>query len=344
MDTSLQLEPNSQVLDSQERNSQEPNSQEPNSPEPPSQEPTFELPPGTLDFIPDEITPTKNLALSFIRERYRDTAPINTGASHLLAKVRIATTTGSHRRRQGTWKACCALRTQPATELVPPFALLRPDTVSEDETPAKFAEVDSLEWPSDLSPSAGEVLDVELWMQRRPGRTQGSSQRTEYHAYIPVVTAYLRDARSLIHVSFDNWTSTGGKLGLTGICVHMMDDNGSVKDFVLGLLELHGQHSGVNIASVVATTLTNFGINKDSVGYFVLDNAYNNDTAVASLADLYGFELPERRLRCCCHILNLGAQVIIWGKDRDAYENDGGNLEVSLATSPCSPKQDMSCG
>ncbi|RAQ98540.1 ribonuclease h-like protein [Stemphylium lycopersici] len=106
-----------------------------------------------------------------------------------------------------------------------------------------------------------------------------------------------------------------------------MDAHGVVQDFVLGLPELPGQHSGVNIASVVATTLTKFRVNKDSVGYFVLDNAYNNDTAVASLADLYGFGAPERRLRCCCHILNLAAQVIIWGKDRDAFENDGGNLE-----------------
>jgi hypothetical protein len=159
----------------------------------------------------------------------------------------------------------------------------------------------------------------------------------EYHAFIPVVTAFLRTARSLIHVLFDNWTSTGGKLGLTGICVHMMDPHGVIQDFILGLPELHGQHSGVNIASVVATTLTNFGVDKSSVGYFVLDNAYNNDTAVASLADQYSFEAPERRLRCCCHILNLGAQVIIWGKDRDAYENEGGNLEVSLANSPPPP-------
>jgi hypothetical protein len=151
----------------------------------------------------------------------------------------------------------------------------------------------------------------------------------EYLAFIPVVTAYLHEARSLIHVSFDNWTSTGGKLGLTGICVHMMDANGEVKGFVSGLPELYGQHSGVNIAGVVAATLTNFGVNQDSVGYFVLDNAYNNDTAVTSLTDLYKFQTAERRLRCYCHILNVSAQVIIWGKDRDAYENDGGNLKVS---------------
>jgi hypothetical protein len=51
-----------------------------------------------------------------------------------------------------------------------------------------------------------------------------------------MITAYLYKAKSLIYVSFDNWTSTGGKLGLTSICVHMMDANGEVKDFVLGLL------------------------------------------------------------------------------------------------------------
>jgi hypothetical protein len=65
----------------------------------------------------------------------------------------------------------------------------------------------------------------------------------------------------------------------------MIDAHGVVQDFVLGLLELYRQHSGVNIASVVATSLTNFRVNTNSVGYFVLDNAYNNDTAVASLAD-----------------------------------------------------------
>ena len=100
-----------------------------------------------------------------------------------------------------------------------------------------------------------------------------------------------------------------------------------MQDFVLGLPELHGQHSGNNIGAVVARTLTNFGVDKASVGYFVLDNAYNNDTAVNYLAGIYGFDASERRLRCCCHILNLRAQLIIWGKDRDAYENASGSLK-----------------
>lgn len=172
--------------------------------------------------------------------------------------------------------------------------------------------------------AANPIAEAVLW---RSHQTIRDAIVAEYHAYVPIVATYLRDARSLIHVSFDNWTSTGGKRGLTGICVHLMDASGELKDFVLGLPELHGQHSGENIATVVAAVLTIFGIDENSVGYFVLDNAYNNDTAVAHLATLFGFEAPERRLRCCCHILNLGAQIVIWGKDRDAYENDGGDLD-----------------
>jgi hypothetical protein len=67
--------------------------------------------------------------------------------------------------------------------------------------------------------------------------------------------------------------STSGKHGLTGICVHLMGVADDVQGLSLGLLELHGQHSGSNIGAVVATTLMNFGVNKALMGYFVLDNA-----------------------------------------------------------------------
>lgn len=46
-----------------------------------------------------------------------------------------------------------------------------------------------------------------------------------------------------------------------------------VQDLPLGLSELHGQHRGHNIGAVVATTLTNFGVNKASMDCFVHDNA-----------------------------------------------------------------------
>lgn len=114
---------------------------------------------------------------------------------------------------------------------------------------------------------------------------------------------------------------------MTGVCVHHLNADGKLEDYLLGLPELHGQHSGNNIATIVASTLRQFGVDKDRVGYFVLDNAYNNDTAIEALADEFNFYAPYRRLRCCCHILNLGAQTIIWGKDREAYENEGKDLD-----------------
>ncbi|KAI1508246.1 Dimer-Tnp-hAT dimerization containing protein [Pyrenophora tritici-repentis] len=141
------------------------------------------------------------------------------------------------------------------------------------------------------------------------------------------VANYLREARSLIHVSFDNWTSTGGQYAFTGLCVHYLNSEGKLVDHLLGLPELHGAHTGNNIAAAATTILRLFGVDNARVGYFVLDNASNNDTAVESLAEEFGFIASERRLRCCCHILNLSAQLVIWGKDRSAYENEAAHLE-----------------
>jgi hypothetical protein len=92
------------------------------------------------------------------------------------------------------------------------------------------------------------------------------------------------------------------------------------------LPKLHRAHTGNNIASVAATILRLFSVNNTSVRYFVLDNASNDDTAVKSLVEEFNFTASKRRLRCCCYILNLGAQLVIWGKDRSAYKNDAAYL------------------
>ena len=156
----------------------------------------------------------------------------------------------------------------------------------------------------------------------------------EYNDYIPAIITHLRQSRSSIHVTFDNWTSTGGKTALTGICVHHLDSLGQPKDYVLGLPALHGQHTGTTIASVVSSTLRLFHIGTEKLGYFVLDNATNNDTAVEAMADEFGFNPRHRRLRCACHVLNLGAQRVIFGKDKEAFGNSLANLAVSSLSSP----------
>ncbi|RYN63892.1 hypothetical protein AA0119_g13373 [Alternaria tenuissima] len=138
----------------------------------------------------------------------------------------------------------------------------------------------------------------------------------------PCVVKDLLHAQSRIHISFDGWTTRGGKRGYLDIVAHYVNSNGSLVDLPIALPQLTGTHSGESIASVVIQTLNHFGINKATVGYFVLDNASNNNAAVEAIAQQMGFNAVNRRLRCAPHTLNLIGQILLWGKDSSSYDND----------------------
>ncbi|KAF7568869.1 hypothetical protein PtrM4_112840 [Pyrenophora tritici-repentis] len=137
----------------------------------------------------------------------------------------------------------------------------------------------------------------------------------------PQVIDTLSGSVSKIHVSFDGWTTKGGKRGFFGVVAHFADAAGIIRDLPIDLPELAGAHTGEAIAKAISTTLSAYGITSDRLGYFVLDNATNNDTAIAALAREYEFESAHRRLRCSCHTLNLIGQAIIFGTNKDAYGN-----------------------
>ncbi|KAI0570822.1 hypothetical protein Alg130_11087, partial [Pyrenophora tritici-repentis] len=64
-----------------------------------------------------------------------------------------------------------------------------------------------------------------------------------------------------------------------------------------------------------------FGIDSTKLGYFILDNAANNDTAIAVVAEIYDFLPAHRRLRCGPHTLNLIGQTLLWSNNQQAYDN-----------------------
>ncbi len=68
--------------------------------------------------------------------------------------------------------------------------------------------------------------------------------------------------------------------------------------------------------------LQRFGINNDNLGYFVLDNAKNNDTTLRELAKEMGFDPILKRLRCMGHIINLIAESYIFGQDASSWEDN----------------------
>ena len=89
----------------------------------------------------------------------------------------------------------------------------------------------------------------------------------------------------------------------------------------IDLPQLNSAHTGERLAEVIQLTLKKCGIMSVNVGYFVLYNASNNDTAVAALALAFRFTPSHRRLRCGPHTLNLVGQIIKFGSDQAAYDN-----------------------
>lgn len=94
--------------------------------------------------------------------------------------------------------------------------------------------------------------------------------------------------------------------------------------FTLGLVELQGEHSGLNQAAVVWKVLQDFGIS-NTLGYFVMDNVGSHDRLVQVIADNLheegiAYDAKQRRLRCNGHIISLAVQAFLFGKTVSDYD------------------------
>ena len=88
---------------------------------------------------------------------------------------------------------------------------------------------------------------------------------------------------------------------------------------LLALRELEGSHSGEAISETFLQVVDSYGV-RDKIGYFTLDNAYNNDTMMRTVAETCGFNPTHRRLRCNGHIINLAVQAFLFGKNKEASD------------------------
>jgi len=125
-------------------------------------------------------------------------------------------------------------------------------------------------------------------------------------------------AQGNVNISFDLWSSRN-ILSLCGLVVYFIDVTGKLRQFLLSIPRLVGSHYGTNIAKNVAAVICEFDL-QDRIGYFILDNAGNNDTCMQALADTFGFNWKERRIRCAGHVINLVAREILFGKNPDALQ------------------------
>lgn len=106
--------------------------------------------------------------------------------------------------------------------------------------------------------------------------------------------ASLKAKLGQIHISCDLWTSPNS-LALMAVIAHFADKDYRVQTRLLALHRLYEEHSGENQAELFADVLKDYELT-NKIGYFVTDNASNNNTAInVLLRDIQPFLSPQQR-------------------------------------------------
>lgn len=148
----------------------------------------------------------------------------------------------------------------------------------------------------------------------------------QYECLKTTTKATLRKARSKIHISCDLWTSPNS-LAILGITTQFIDVTGDLQSVVLALKEIDKDHTGKNLAPYVIDAIREYNIERN-LGYFVMDNADNNDTMMEELSLILrrDFKIPynavHHRLRCQGHIINLAVKSFLFVTDKENIEED----------------------
>jgi BED zinc finger len=88
----------------------------------------------------------------------------------------------------------------------------------------------------------------------------------------------LQTSKSKIHLTFDLWSSPNYK-SIIAIVGHWTNSEGKVETATLALREILGGHRGAeDLAPVIHEVVKEYGI-QNKLGWFMTDNAGNNDTA-----------------------------------------------------------------
>jgi len=122
----------------------------------------------------------------------------------------------------------------------------------------------------------------------------------------------------IVHFSFDMWTSAN-YLALLGVVGHWINLEEQACRVLLGLQQLHSAHTEENQGHVIFFVLQEFRLSK-KVGYFTLDNASNNDTALQFLykhlqEQGISFDPLEYRLLCIGYMINLAVKAFLYDNE-----------------------------
>ena len=142
-----------------------------------------------------------------------------------------------------------------------------------------------------------------------------------FEYFEPEVIREIKLARSTINVSFDKQGSKRDKISVVSIVIHFINQyyKAVTRLITLPSLPKHSK-TGVDQVAVILPVLTYFGISKENLGYFILNNATNNNTTLVELGKALNFDPRERRLRYIGHIINLIAKAYFFGQDYSTFK------------------------
>jgi hypothetical protein len=123
--------------------------------------------------------------------------------------------------------------------------------------------------------------EVDVYLPSSGDSIRGWTMRT-FEANKQAIIEDLQQALSKVHLTVDLWSS-GNRKSVLVVIGHYISASGELKHNVLAVREMQGEHTGENQARVVSKVLVDFGIEL-KIGYFVGDNATNNNTLCASLS------------------------------------------------------------
>ncbi|CUS13179.1 unnamed protein product, partial [Tuber aestivum] len=153
------------------------------------------------------------------------------------------------------------------------------------------------------------------------------------------------NAISSIHLSFDLWTSSN-YLALLAVIAFWVDESGCIQHALLGLPRLLGSHTGENQGQLLWQLILDYGL-QDYLGYFCLDNASNNLTALHFLSGGYSalvpdsiqFNTAQRYIRCYASNQNEHHTIEKENRDSEVWRKIGPlgklrNIIVWIRNSP----------
>lgn len=185
------------------------------------------------------------------------------------------------------------------------------DLITDCQLPFRFCEKQSFQaLVAYLNPCAEGLLPISH-------NTVACYIMERYNTKKDSVRALLKTSISRIHVSCDGWTSGNSGTAYLGITARFATRKGR-QQLVLAMKELHGAHSGFNMAEVMLEVIEDFRIEK-TLGFCNADNAANNDTMCRQMEEdleANGIDWSAKlyRIRCAGHISNLAVQALLFGK------------------------------